>query len=102
LAEFKITEELIEKFSSQQSRENGQSYNEFYQKLSSIFFQLAENYEVDNCQFIATKDKASDAGYGHFLNQIEQAMKLLGSRLNLVPDRDEIIVRFHQHLAYYL
>ena len=59
---------------------------------------------VDNIQlvFIATKTDHNDHGYGRFLNQIEQAMRLMASELGLSPEKDEIIIRFHQHIAYNL
>ncbi|WDE06214.1 DUF3083 family protein [Thalassomonas viridans] len=57
---------------------------------------------VDNIQlvFIATKNDLGDYGYGRFLNQIEQAVRLMAFELALAPEKDEVIVRFHQHIAY--
>ncbi len=54
---------------------------------------------VDNIQliFVATKDNSDDYGYGRFLNQIEQAMRLMATELEIQPEKEEIIVRFHQH-----
>ncbi|WP_281555911.1 DUF3083 family protein [Thalassomonas sp. RHCl1] len=59
---------------------------------------------VDNIQlvFIATKNDQGDYGYGRFLNQIELAVRLMAFELALSPEKDEVIVRFHQHIAYNL
>ena len=57
---------------------------------------------VDNIQliFVATKENKTDSGHARFLNQIEKAVKLIATELELSPKRDEILVRFHQHIAY--
>ena len=59
---------------------------------------------VDNIQlvFVATKDNQSDSAHAKFLNQIEQAIKQMAQELALNPEQDEVIVRFHQHIAYNL
>lgn len=59
---------------------------------------------TDNIQliFVATKDNNDDHGYGKFLNQIEQALRLLATELEIPPEKDELTVRFHQHIAYNL
>lgn len=57
---------------------------------------------VDNIQFIfvAYKDSYHEAGFARFVNQIEQAIKLIVTELEISPAHEEVIVRFHQHLAY--
>ena len=57
---------------------------------------------VDHIQliFVANKNNQHDAGYGRFLNQIEQAVKLMATELEFSPSNEEVIVRFYQHLAY--
>ncbi|MGB1198935.1 MAG: DUF3083 family protein [Thalassotalea sp.] len=57
---------------------------------------------VDNVQliFVATKESCDEHGFGRFLNQIEQAVRLMATELEIEPRQDEIIVRFHQHIAY--
>ncbi|MEI6893465.1 MAG: DUF3083 family protein [Colwellia sp.] len=50
--------------------------------------------------FVATPEDHSEHGFGRFLNQIEQAMKLMTKELDITPEKEEIMVRFHQHLAY--
>ncbi|MCO4797884.1 MAG: DUF3083 family protein [Colwelliaceae bacterium] len=57
---------------------------------------------VDNVQFIfvATNSDSSDNRYGRFLNQIDQAMRLMAAELEIPTNKEELIVRFHQHIAY--
>jgi hypothetical protein len=57
---------------------------------------------VDNVKliFVATNKNQTEHGFGRFLNQIEQALKLMATELEMEPGKDEIIVRFHQHVAY--
>ncbi|KGJ92238.1 DUF3083 family protein [Colwellia psychrerythraea] len=50
--------------------------------------------------FVATPENNSDHGFGRFLNQIEQAMQLMAVELEIEPTKEELMVRFHQHLAY--
>jgi len=61
--------------------------------------QLVENVQLI---FVATKYDNSDHGYGRFLNQIEQAMNLMAAELAIPTDKEELIIRFHQHVAYNL
>lgn len=57
---------------------------------------------VDNVQlvFVATDKNQTEHGFGRFLNQIEQAIQLMTTELEMEPDKEEVIVRFHQHVAY--
>jgi hypothetical protein len=57
---------------------------------------------VDNVQliFVATTEDSQHSGYGKFVNQIEQAMRLLATELEIPPNKDELTLRFHQHIAY--
>lgn len=59
---------------------------------------------VDDVQlvFVATNENKTAYGYGKFLNQVEQALKLIATELELSPAKDEITMRFHQHVAYNL
>jgi len=60
------------------------------------------NELVDNIKlvFVATDQNQTEHGYGRFLNQIEQALQLMVTELEMEPDKEEVIVRFHQHVAY--
>lgn len=59
--------------------------------------QLVENVQLI---FVASKGNQDEHGFGKFLNQIEQALKLLATELELSPEQDELVIRFHQHIAY--
>ena len=57
---------------------------------------------VDNIQliFVANDENKTEFGYGKFINQVEQVLKLVATELELTPSHDEITMRFHQHIAY--
>jgi hypothetical protein len=60
------------------------------------------NELVDNVQliFVATDKNKTEHGFGGFLNQIENTLQLMSTELKMEPSKDEIIIRFHQHIAY--
>lgn len=60
------------------------------------------NELVDTVQlvFVATAKNQTEYGFGRFLNQIEQALRLMATELEMEPVKEEVIVRFHQHVAY--
>ncbi|OUR59977.1 hypothetical protein A9Q74_15695 [Colwellia sp. 39_35_sub15_T18] len=60
------------------------------------------NELVDNIKlvFVATDENQTEHGFGRFLNQIEQALHLMATELEMEPSKEEVIVRFHQHVAY--
>ncbi|MCJ8318361.1 MAG: DUF3083 family protein [Colwellia sp.] len=60
------------------------------------------NQLVDQVQviFVAQQNEKHEAGYARFLNHIEQALRLMVTELELIPEKDQITVRFHQHIAY--
>lgn len=57
---------------------------------------------VDNIQliFVVDRELQSEQGYAHFLNQIEKAITLMTTELEISPQHEEMIIRFHQHIAY--
>ena len=57
---------------------------------------------VDNVKlvFVATNKNQTEYGFGRFLNQIEQTLTLITTELELEPCKEEVIIRFHQHVAY--
>lgn len=50
--------------------------------------------------FVATPENNTEHGFGRFLNQIEQALRLMAIELEMDASKDEIMIRFHQHIAY--
>ena len=59
--------------------------------------ELAEQVQVI---FVAHQNENGDTNYARFLNHIEQAMRLMATELELSPEKDQVTVRFHQHVAY--
>jgi len=59
---------------------------------------------VDTVQliFIASAQHSTHHGYGKFLNQIEHALHILAERLDYINNKEEIVVRFHQHIGFCL
>ncbi len=59
---------------------------------------------VDTVQliFVASIKDKTPHGYGKFVNQIQQALRSLAQSLDFVNDKEEMLVRLHQHVGYYL
>jgi hypothetical protein len=59
---------------------------------------------VDTIQlvFVASDQNRTSHGYGKFLNQIESARHAMAEQLSYVNDKEEMLVRFHQHIGFYL
>jgi hypothetical protein len=57
---------------------------------------------VDSVKFviIATHEHKTAQGYGKFLNLVEQALHSMSENLDYVDEKEELIVRLHQHLGY--
>jgi len=76
LAEFSLSDELLQKFSGKYSGMKPQPYYDFYQKLSTLFFELTEEVELDNCQFIAN-DKLARVRYSQEMHQWQTNQQIL-------------------------
>jgi len=59
---------------------------------------------VDTIQlvFVACDQNKTSHGYGKFVNQIELALRSFAQTLDFVNDKEEMLVRLHQHIGYYL
>ncbi len=57
---------------------------------------------VDSLHFVlaAGQDDHTEYGYGRFMNQVEGALKQLSKSVALQPEKDDFVVRFHQHISY--
>ncbi|MDX2370236.1 MAG: DUF3083 family protein [Colwellia sp.] len=58
---------------------------------------------VDTIQLIfvaSNKDKTSH-GYGKFVNQVELALHDFSQSLDFIKDKEEMLVRLHQHIGFY-
>lgn len=59
---------------------------------------------VDYAQIVfpATAKHIENKGYGKFMESVDKSLRQMAKALSLNPERDEIAVRFHQHLAYHI
>ena len=59
---------------------------------------------VDYAQiiFAATQANIEKNCYGKFVETVEKSLRTMAKSLDLQPERDEIALRFHQHLAYHV
>ncbi|MDP5459627.1 DUF3083 family protein [Alishewanella sp. SMS8] len=58
--------------------------------------------EMMQLVIFATPADQTDMGYGRFMNQVEAALHRFAKSLALQPERDDLTVRFHQHISYHL
>ncbi|WOH37340.1 DUF3083 family protein [Thalassotalea fonticola] len=52
--------------------------------------------------FIASEININKRGYGRFVNHLTEALKQLSFELGYKPNKDTVMLRFHQHLMYNL
>ena len=59
---------------------------------------------VDTIQlvFVASEQNRTSHGYGKFLNQIESALHAMTEELSYINNKEEMLVRFHQHIGFFL
>jgi len=64
----------------------------------------SNNILVDTVQFVfvASDGDKTSHGYGKFLNQIENALNATAEQLNIVKIKEEMVIRFHQHMGFFL
>lgn len=51
--------------------------------------------------FVASEHDKTSHGYGKFLVQIEHALHSIAEKLAYINDKEELTVRFHQHIGFY-
>jgi len=56
--------------------------------------------EMVSFTIAAGAQDTKDGALGRYLNRVEEALKRLTSELELDRTRDDLIVRFHQHISY--
>ena len=85
LAEFTISDDLIKRFSPKASaakttsattNNSSENYCEFYQNLAKVLFDLSENFEVENCLFIAN-DKLTRVRFNQEMHQWQTNQQIL-------------------------
>ncbi len=52
--------------------------------------------------FVASEQDKTSHGYGKFVNQIEQALHSFAEKLNFENEKEEMIIRLHQHIGFNL
>jgi len=59
---------------------------------------------VDTIQlvYLASDLNRTSHGFGKFLGQVEQALRTLAEQLDYLDNKEELLIRFHQHTGYYL
>ncbi|QSX35908.1 DUF3083 family protein [Shewanella sedimentimangrovi] len=68
--------------------------------------QFVAHWQADNLvesahfMIVAGKEDHSDSGFGRFMNQVEDTLKHFARAIELDGERDDLIVRFHQHISY--
>ncbi|OUS24691.1 hypothetical protein A9Q98_13280 [Thalassotalea sp. 42_200_T64] len=74
------------------------------QPKNEFYCSWQDEYLVDYVQiiFAATEQDIKDKGYSKFVDNVDKSLRKMASALDMTPERDEIVVRFHQHLAYSL
>lgn len=62
------------------------------------------NKLVDTIQFVfvASEQNKTTQGFGKFYNQIELALRSLAEKLEFEGDKEQMVVRFHQHIGFYV
>jgi Protein of unknown function (DUF3083) len=50
--------------------------------------------------FMATDQDCTDRGYGKYINQITKVLESFADKLEMDGNTDQLMVRFHQHIAY--
>lgn len=51
---------------------------------------------------IATPKDVHEQGYAKFLSRVEDCLQQLAKQLALDPTRQDVLIRFHQHLSYFI
>jgi hypothetical protein len=56
--------------------------------------------EAVNFTIVAGHKDCDDAGYGRFMNQVEEALRAFATEIGLDRSREDLMIRFHQHISY--
>lgn len=73
------------------------------QSSNGIICKWSADKLVDTVQFILVAEEQNklEQGYGRFLHQVENVVEQLAKELSFIPNKEELIVRFHQHIGFY-
>ncbi|WP_299268071.1 DUF3083 family protein [uncultured Psychrosphaera sp.] len=50
--------------------------------------------------FVANENDINNKAYGRFVNRIQSALKQITKKLDIEPESNQLMVRFHQNIAY--
>lgn len=56
--------------------------------------------EAVHILIVAGNDDMTETGYGRFMNQVEAALRSFAEKLAVNPEKQDLTVRFHQHISY--
>lgn len=63
-------------------------------------FNSEEMVEKMQFVFVATNEDVTSHGYGKFLNQVEDTLDSLAKKLDIVKDKEQLILRINQHVGF--
>lgn len=66
----------------------------------TIFFDGTKLVETLHFVIVASQKDKHEMGYGRFMNQVEKAIHVLCSELAINKERQDLLVRFFQHISY--
>lgn len=58
--------------------------------------------EAAHFTIVAGAKDCDDSGYGRFMNNVEAALKAFATEIGIDPEREDLVIRFHQHISYQL
>ncbi|MDX1537748.1 DUF3083 family protein [Arsukibacterium sp.] len=56
--------------------------------------------EAVHILIVAGNDDMTETGYGRFMNQVEAALRSFADKLAVNPEKQDLTIRFHQHISY--
>ncbi|MCI2963550.1 DUF3083 family protein [Shewanella sp. N2AIL] len=56
--------------------------------------------EAAHFTIVAGTKNCDDSGFGRFMNNVETALKAFAADIGVDPEREDLVVRFHQHISY--
>jgi len=66
------------------------------------FWQPELSPDTVHLLLIADDSQQTEGGYARFLQRVEDCMKQMARQLELNGEKQDLIIRFHQHLSYWL
>ncbi|CCQ11870.1 hypothetical protein PALB_27710 [Pseudoalteromonas luteoviolacea B = ATCC 29581] len=70
------------------------------EKQVSVIFNEKKLAEMMHFVVVAKTTDKHDMGYGKFMNNVEATIRDVAAKLPIVPEKQDINVRFYQHISY--